>query len=58
MSYQGLRITDEGIFVRYRVKGETQEVGPFSTYAEALSKCRNTDIPPSDVQCRQTSLQY
>jgi hypothetical protein len=37
MSYQGIRQTEEGLYVRFRVKGEVREYGPYPTAAEAIA---------------------
>lgn len=52
MSYQGLRYTAEGIYVRYRVKGQSVEAGPFDSPAKAIATCRNTEQPPPDTPVR------
>jgi len=48
MSYQGIRHTDQGVYVRYRIKGQVVEIGPFPSFAAALAACRNTEAPPPE----------
>ena len=53
MSYQGVRKDRDGkTFIRYRIKGELIEVGPYDTAAQALKENYGRDIPPQDAPRR------
>lgn len=42
--YQGIRISHNNqVFVRYRVKGQIVEYGPYESAAAALAACRFKD---------------
>lgn len=58
MSYQGLRIDERNKhWVRYRIKGQSIEVGPYDSAAEALRDNMGRSTPPLQSVNRVTIIE-